>query len=144
MNIKIQKLHDDVKLPEYKTPGSSGADVYAYLPKRDRVLHVGEIYKVPTGWKVEIPRGYELQVRPRSGLAGKGVTVANAPGTIDSDFRGEIHILLINLGTSGRSIRHGDRIAQVVLKSVEPILFEEVEELRDSQRGEGGFGHTGR
>jgi len=144
MNIKIQKLHDDVKLPEYKTTGSSGADVYAYLPAGDTVIYVQEICKIPTGWKVEIPKGYELQVRSRSGLASKGVAVVNSPGTIDSDFRGEVNIILINHGSSYREIRHGDRIAQIVLKSIEPVLWEEVDKLRDSQRGEGGFGHTGR
>ena len=144
MNINIQKLHDDVKLPEYKTSGSSGADIYAYLPDGDVQLYKGEIYRIPTGWKVDIPRGYEILVRPRSGLAGKGVTVVNSPGTIDSDFRGEVQVLLINHGTSSREIRHGDRIAQIVLKKVEPILFTEVSSLRDTARGSDGFGSTGR
>lgn len=128
-------------LPEYATPFSSGVDLRA---SEDLVLLPGEWIPVPTGLKIELPEGFEGQVRPRSGLAARhGVTVLNAPGTIDSDYRGEIRVLLINQGREPFSIAAGDRIAQLVLAPVSRISWSE-ETLAESLRGEGGFGSTGR
>ena len=143
ISVKIKRLHSQAVFPQYQSLGAAGCDAVACLPDPLK-LSTGERSAIPTGLSVEIPQGYEIQVRPRSGLAFKeGLTVINAPGTIDSDYRGEIKILVVNLGKGPVVIRHGDRIAQLVLQRVEQIRWEEVEELGDSRRGAGGFGSTG-
>lgn len=130
-------------LPAYATEGASGMDLRANLD-RPLVLHPMERHLVPTGISIEIPAGYEAQVRPRSGLAIKqGITCLNSPGTIDSDYRGEIKVILINLGQADCEIRHGDRIAQMIFARTERAEFFEVEQLNESERDSGGFGHTG-
>lgn len=131
-------------LPTYATPGSSGMDLRAAVDE-DVIILSGERALVPTGLMMEIPRGFEGQVRPRSGLAVKhGVSVLNAPGTIDADYRGEVKVILINLGKDDFLIRRGDRIAQLVVCPVATSVWEEVEFLEVTERGSGGFGHTGR
>jgi len=131
----------DLPLPTRQTPGSAGLDLYS---KINITIKKGERVLVPTGIRIALPFGYEAQIRPRSGLALKyGVTVLNAPGTVDADYRGEVCVLLINLGTEDFAINRGDRIAQMVITKVEMIQFEKVEELPDSQRGTGGYGSTG-
>ena len=130
-------------LPVYKTSGAAGADVCAFL-KEDIVIHHGEDTLVPTGLFFEIPEGYEIQVRPRSGLAFKnGVTVLNTPGTIDSDYRGELKVLLVNLGKEDFTVKSGDRIAQIILAPVTQADFVQTQLLSQTERGEGGFGSTG-
>lgn len=130
-------------LPKYETISSAGLDLRANLLESILVLP-GETTIVPTGLFVAIPQGYEIQIRPRSGLAAKhGITVLNSPGTIDSDYRGEIKVILINHSNSVFDINNSDRIAQAVLKQVEQIEWEEVTELSSTDRGVGGFGHTG-
>ncbi|MBN8667007.1 MAG: dUTP diphosphatase [Chitinophagales bacterium] len=131
-------------LPAYATPGSSGMDLRAELSEAV-VLKPLERTLIPTGIYLEIPQGYEAQVRPRSGLAIKqGITCLNTPGTIDADYRGEIKVILVNLSSEDQTIHPGDRIAQMVFQQVTQIKWEEVGELEKSQRGEGGFGHTGK
>jgi len=130
-------------LPEYATPASAGMDVRAKL-EAPVVLQPGMHQLIPTGLYAALPVGTELQVRPRSGLAFKhGVTVLNAPGTIDADYRGEIGVLLINHGAQPFTVENGERIAQLVLAKYERIVWSETENLPDSQRGTGGFGSTG-
>tara|TARA_R110000868_G_scaffold373168_1_gene637103 strand:+ start:7367 stop:7990 length:624 start_codon:yes stop_codon:yes gene_type:complete len=134
--------------PEFATNEASGFDLRADLPKdKTIVLDIGEYTMIPTGLYFEIPEGFEIQVRPRSGLAAKhGVTVLNSPGTIDSDYRGEIKVILINHGTKPFTVENGERIAQGVISGVmgkKMITFDSVEELSDTERGEGGFGSTG-
>ncbi len=130
-------------LPEYQSEGASGADIRALLAE-DIVLKPGERAVVPTGIFLEIPRGLEAQVRPRSGLAAKqGVTVLNAPGTIDSDYRGELKVILMNHGKYDFSIRTGDRIAQIVFCPVTRVSFRRRDSIADTLRGSGGFGSTG-
>ena len=138
-------VEQHAKTPEYKTPGSAGADLYAYLPEDDSlVIPSGCVGIIPTGLKVEIPSGYEIQIRPRSGLAAKfGVTVLNSPGTIDSDYRGEIMIILINHGNDQFIVHHEDRIAQMVVSPVVQLPFNIADTLSDTERGSGGFGSTG-
>ncbi len=132
-----------VKVPEYKTSGSAGCDVCAFL-ENEIVLKAGKRAAVPTGLFVSIPEGYEIQVRPRSGLALKnGITVLNSPGTIDSDYRGEICVILINLGDEDFVIRNGDRIAQLVVSSVTQAVFVRSDSLDSTERGASGFGSTG-
>ncbi len=142
MTIRI-KAEKGAVLPHYATEGAAGADVSAFLSE-PMILRPGEYGAVPTGLHMEIPVGYEVQVRPRSGLALKsGVTVLNAPGTIDSDYRGEVKVILINHSSVPFEIRNGDRIAQIVVAKVERLPFEEAESLSGTERGEGGFGSTG-
>ena len=130
-------------IPEYKTVGAAGADLYA-LVDSPITLAPGKTAMVPTGLFFEIPEGYEIQVRPRSGLAAKnGVTVLNTPGTIDSDYRGEIKIILINLGDKDFVINSGDRVAQMVIAPLIQASFSIVDELSDTTRGSVGFGSTG-
>lgn len=136
-------------LPSYETAGAAGADLRANLPDTDRtegwVLAPMERRIVPTGLRVEIPEGFEMQIRPRSGLAAKhGVTLPNTPGTIDSDYRGPLGVILINLGAEPFTIGHGDRIAQAVVAPVVRAEFTLVDGLGDTTRGAGGFGSTGR
>jgi len=132
------------ELPAYATAGAAGLDIRAMLT--DSVtLHPMERMAVPTGLYLEIPDGYEAQVRPRSGLALRhGITCLNTPGTIDSDYRGELKVILINLSTEAQTIHPGDRIAQMVFQKTETVQWQEVTALTVSTRGEGGFGHTGK
>lgn len=133
----------EFELPKYKTEGAAGLDLQANI-ENPIVLKPFERVAVPTGLFVEIPLGYEIQVRPRSGLAiNHGVTVLNAPGTIDSDFRGEVKVILINLGQEDFVINKGDRIAQIVLAKYSEVEFSVVEKLSETKRGPRGFGHTG-
>ncbi len=130
-------------LPRYATEGAAGADISAFLSSPLTLLP-GEYKAIPTGLCLEIPEGYEVQVRPRSGLALRsGVTVLNAPGTIDSDYRGEIRVILINHSSQPFTVRNGDRIAQIVVSAVRRASFAEAEDLSGTERGEGGFGSTG-
>jgi dUTP pyrophosphatase len=132
------------ELPAYATAGSSGMDIRAFLDS-PKVLLPLERALIPTGLFIELPDGYEVQVRPRSGLAIKqGITCLNTPGTIDSDYRGEIKIILINLSKEEQVINPGDRIAQMVIQKVEKIIWEPVEQLEVTERNAGGFGHTGK
>ncbi len=144
INVKVKKLdHFKGKLPVYQSSHSSGFDVRACLDQ-SLVLNPRERALVPTGLSFEIPVGYELQARPRSGLAiRQGLTLLNSPGTIDSDYRGEVKIILVNLGHESVSIHDQDRVAQLVLCPVFQAQLNVVEELNDSQRGAGGFGSTG-
>lgn len=142
MKIKIVK-NNPFKLPEYETKGSAGVDLQANV-ESPVVLKPMERYLVPTGLFIEIPEGYEAQVRARSGLAIKhGISLVNGIGTIDSDYRGEIKVILINLGDKDFTINSGDRIAQMVFIKHEQADFQLVEELNETERGAGGFGHTG-
>ncbi len=138
----VNKSSND--LPAYATSGSSGMDVRAFIDT-PKLLQPFERALIPTGIFIEIPQGYEVQVRPRSGLAIKqGITCLNTPGTIDSDYRGEIKIILINLSGEEQIINPGDRIAQMVVQKVEKILWDPVEYLEVTERNAGGFGHTGK
>lgn len=131
-------------LPVYATDGASGMDVRADIDS-DILLQPLQRMLVPTGLFMEIPVGYEVQIRPRSGLAiHQGITCLNTPGTIDSDYRGEVKVILVNLSSVEQVIRHGDRIAQLVIQKVEKAHWVVVEEIDDTDRGSGGFGHTGR
>ena len=130
-------------MPAYATHGSAGMDIRANLTEPVSLKPL-QRQMVPTGLFIELPEGYEAQVRPRSGMANKqGITCLNSPGTIDSDYRGEIKVILINLSDSEQTIQHGDRIAQMVIAKVEKAKWDLVQQLNNSQRGEGGFGHTG-
>jgi len=134
---------EELPLPTYATPSASGADVAAAVTE-DVALKPMERRAIPTGLVVAVPPGYEVQVRPRSGLALRhGVTVANAPGTVDSDYRGELMVILINLGNETYTVKRGERIAQLVLAPVVQGTFTESEKLPPSERGSGGFGSTG-
>lgn len=142
-SIKIINLSGN-PLPAYATTGSSGMDVRASVDE-PVILKPLERVLVPTGLYVEIPQGFEIQVRPRSGLAIKqGITCLNTPGTIDADYRGEIKVILINLSGEEQTIQPGDRIAQLVLQKVEIISWEPVDNITETERGAGGFGHTGK
>lgn len=137
---------EGLDLPSYETIGSAGMDVRAAVSQEDPILlQAGERAMIPTGLSVAIPQGYEIQVRPRSGLAAKhGLTCLNTPGTIDSDYRGEIKVILINLGQDAFTIKRGERIAQLVLAPVTQLAWQEVDALDETDRGAGGFGSTGR
>ncbi len=131
-------------LPQYATSGASGMDVMAFIPEPVSIAPMQRLL-IPTGLFIELAPGYEAQVRPRSGLAIKyGITCLNSPGTIDADYRGEIKIILINLGHEPFTIHNGDRIAQMVIQKVDQVEWIEVNEISDTYRGEGGFGHTGK
>ena len=141
--LQIKKLHPQVQLPKYQTAGSAGLDLQANISE-PMVLKAGEIILVPTGLAIALQEGYEAQVRPRSGLALKnGITVLNSPGTIDSDYRGEISVILINHSKQDFTITCGLRIAQLVIAQYAVAKIIEVEELSATNRGEGGFGSTG-
>lgn len=145
VRVRVRRLEHgkDLRLPRPASSGSSGADLRAAIPD-DTTLAPGERALVPTGLVLEIPPGWEGQVRPRSGLALRhGLTVANAPGTIDSDYRGEVAVLLINLGVEPHTVHRGDRIAQLVVAPVSRVDWEEVDEVGATVRGGGGFGSTG-
>lgn len=142
VNIKCVASKGAV-IPEYKTSGAAGADICALLDA-PLTIPAGKFAMVPTGLFFEIPEGYEVQIRPRSGLAAKnGVTVLNTPGTIDSDYRGEIKVILINLGAADFTINSGDRIAQMVVAPVTQVAFSITDSLSETERGAGGFGSTG-
>jgi len=139
--VKRLEGNDDLPLPAYATDGAAGMDI---VSAEDRILNPGDRAAVSTGLAVAIPEGYEIQVRPRSGMALKhGISVPNTPGTIDSDYRGELKVILINHGLEPYEIRRGDRIAQAVLSPVTRASWLEVHELDETMRGEGGFGSTG-
>ena len=137
---------EGLELPAYETPGAAGMDVRAAVAEDDPlVLNPGEKTMVPTGLSVAIPQGYEIQMRPRSGLAAKhGITCLNSPGTIDSDYRGELKVILINHGPEAFTIARGERIGQMLLAPVTRLVWEQVETLDETDRGAGGFGSTGR
>ena len=142
VNIKFVAQEGAI-IPEYKTSGAAGADVCAFLSE-PVVIKSGEFAMIPTGLSFAIPEGYEIQVRPSSGLAAKnGVTVLNTPGTIDSDYRGEVKVILINHGKDAFTVNNGDRIAQLIVAPVTQGVFEKTDELDSTERGEGGFGSTG-
>ncbi len=144
MRIKLKRLHSfDLPLPSYMTPGSSGVDLYA-AHQEDICIKPGERHLIPTSLAIALPTGWEAQIRPRSGLALKhGITVLNTPGTIDADYRGEIKVLVINLGDKEYILKRGERIAQMVFAPVQQAQLVEVENLDETGRGDGGFGHTG-
>jgi dUTP pyrophosphatase len=146
ITVKISRTNQDfadVPLPAYATHGSAGMDVCAGV-ERELTIAPGETSLVPTGFSIELPQGFEAQVRPRSGLAAKNsVTVLNSPGTIDSDYRGEVKIILTNFGKQPFIVKRGDRIAQMVIHRYARVEWQEVVTLAETQRGAGGFGHTG-
>ena len=146
--LRLPEADPAVPLPTYETEGAAGADIRANFPKDERdgvTLVPGQRRLIPTGLSVEIPQGFEMQIRPRSGLALKhGLGLSNAPGTIDSDYRGPLGVILINLGEVPVAIGHGDRIAQAVIAPVAQACFEVVDSLSGTPRGTGGFGSTGR
>lgn len=146
MKVKIRKWeHFRGELPAYQSPGASGFDVRAQLDGKPLTLKKGERALVPTGLSFEIPVGYEIQARPRSGWAAKhGLTLMNTPGTIDADYRGEVKIILVNLGQEDVVIQDQDRCAQLVICPIYQAQFELSEELSDTERGAGGFGSTGK
>ena len=142
MNIRVIKASKH-ELPSYATEHAAGMDLRANL-QSPVLLQPLQRELIPTGLFIELPHGYEAQIRPRSGLAfKKGVTVLNSPGTIDSDYRGEVKVLLVNLSKEEFVIEDGERIAQMIIAAHEPITWEQVETLEETQRGAGGFGHTG-
>jgi dUTP pyrophosphatase len=160
--VKLAKAYPDAIVPQYQTPLSAGVDLHAYLPltREERrinpghveiieahhpiVIYPGQRKLIETGLKMAIPQGYELQIRPRSGNAYKnGITVLNSPGTIDSDYRGQIGVLIINHGEREFVVKHGDRIAQGVFVAIPQAAFEIVDKLDETERGEGAYGHTG-
>ena len=143
VKVKRLKNNTDLPLPSYQSDGSSGLDIHAAVDK-DLTLEPGDIKLIATGLSISLPEGYEAQIRPRSGLALKhGLGFVNAPGTIDADYRGEIGIIAINWGKKSLTIKRGERIAQMVIHAVSRAIVKEVNELDTTQRGEGGFGHSG-
>jgi len=143
VTIQVALVDPDTELPSYQTRGSAGLDILASLAE-PLTIHPGERHLVPSGLRLAIPDGYEGQIRPRSGLALKhGITVLNSPGTIDSDYRGEVKVLLVNLGKEPFEVRSGDRIAQLVVARVDHATLMVVDGLSETERGEGGYGSTG-
>lgn len=143
MKLKIKKLNENVNIPEYKSEGAAGMDLYANIDK-PVILRPLQRKLIPTGLSIELEHGYEAQIRPRSGMALKnGISVLNTPGTIDEDYRGEVGIIAVNLSTDEYTIQPQERIAQMVITKVEQADIEVVTELSDTERGDGGFGHTG-
>tara|TARA_E500000331_G_scaffold156317_1_gene151751 strand:- start:81 stop:521 length:441 start_codon:yes stop_codon:yes gene_type:complete len=141
--ILIKRLSKEVSLPKYETSGSSGMDLAANIDKKINI-NPGKTAIIPTGLALSIPKGFEVQIRPRSGLAAKNkISVLNTPGTIDADYRGEIKVILINLGKDPFEIEKGLRIAQMVVCPIVQAQFQEVKDLSKTERGEGGFGSTG-
>ena len=144
VKILVKKFDKNIKLPDYKTSGSSGMDLVAYI-KNKITINPGKTAMIPTGIAVAIPKNYEIQIRPRSGLAAKkGISVLNTPGTIDADYRGEIKIILINLGKKPFVVRSGDRIAQMILCPIAKGKLKEIKILPKTLRDKGGFGSTGK
>jgi len=143
MKVKINNTSNN-PLPAYATPGSAGLDVHANIIEGRVTLQPFDRKLIATGLYLELPEGYEAQMRPRSGLAlKKGITLPNSPATIDSDYRGELKVILINLSNKNQTIKHGDRIAQMVIKSYKKIILEETATLSTTIRNDGGFGHSG-
>jgi len=143
VNIKRKESARDLPIPTYATSGSSGVDLYADV-ESDTIISPGEIKLISCGIYIELPEGYEAEIRPRSGLSLKhGITLVNTPGTIDSDYRGLLNLIVINLGREDFAIRRGLRLAQMVIREVTRAEFVEIEELNQTQRAHGGFGHTG-
>lgn len=141
---RTQSGFDDIALPKYATEGAAGADIRAALSE-PMIIPAGSVAMIPTGIAVHVPDGYEMQVRSRSGLAAKhGIFCLNAPGTIDSDYRGEIHVILANFGKEPFTIERGDRIAQLVVARYERVAWQETDQLNETERGTGGFGSTGK
>jgi dUTP pyrophosphatase len=147
MLVKIKKLDNfdnNISLPAYATEGSAGMDIFA-MPDDKIIIKPNETLLIPTGLSIELPVGFEAQIRPRSGLAIKNnIGILNSPGTIDSDYRGEVKIIVTNFGKTEFTINKGDRIAQMVINKYERISWQLADELADTTRGEGGFGHTGK
>ena len=144
VKILVKKFDKNVKLPTYKTSGSSGMDLMAHI-KNKKTINPGKTLIIPTGIAVKIPKDYEIQIRPRSGLAAKkGISILNTPGTVDSDYRGEIKIILINFSKKSFIVKSGDRIAQMILCPVAKGKIKEVKNLPRTVRGKGGFGSTGK
>ena len=144
VRILVKKFDKNIKLPTYKTSGSSGMDLMAYV-KNKITINPGKTAIIPTGIAVAIPKNYEIQIRPRSGLAAKkGISVLNTPGTVDADYRGEIKIILINLSKKLFVVKSGDRIAQMILCPITKAKLKEVKKLPRTIRGKGGFGSTGK
>src|SRR3989339_336483 len=146
LKAQIKRLEhgQDLPLPHYQTAHSAGMDLYAAV-NEDLTIEPGGWKLVPTGLTMALPEGYEAQVRPRSGLALKqGISVLNTPGTVDADYRGEVGVILMNHSKKDLIVKRGDRIAQMIINKIEQIVFEEVAELPTTERGAGGFGHTGR
>ena len=144
VKILVKKFDKNIKLPTYKTSGSSGMDLVAYI-KNKIIINPGKTAMIPTGIAVAIPNNYEIQIRPRSGLAAKkGISVLNTPGTVDSDYRGEIKIILINLSKKSFVVKSGDRVAQMILCPVVRAKLKEVKNLPKTIRDKGGFGSTGK
>ena len=144
VKILVKKFDKNIKLPTYKTAGSSGMDLVAYI-KNKITINPGKTAMVPTGIAVAVPKNYEIQIRPRSGLAAKkSISVLNTPGTIDSDYRGEIKIILINLSKKSYVVKSGDRVAQMILCPVAKGKLREVKNLPKTVRDKGGFGSTGK
>lgn len=145
VTLKVKRLDNnpDLPLPSYQSDGSSGLDLRAAVAE-EVTLRPGELMLIPTGLSISLPKGYEAQIRPRSGLALRyGLGLINSPGTIDADYRGEVGVIAINWGRKPLSIRRGERIAQVVISKVSRARVEEVDELDATERGKGGFGHSG-
>jgi len=141
MKMRFLKVDKDIPTPKYAHEGDAGMDIYS---AESCILKPGERKVISSGLKVEIPKGYELQIRPRSGLAAKnGISIVNSPGTIDHQYRGIVGVILINHGQEPFEVKHGERIAQIVLNKFETMELEESEELSDTERGAGGFGSTG-
>ena len=144
VRILVKKFYKNIKLPTYKTSGSSGMILMAYI-KNKITINPGKTAIIPTGIAFAIPKNYEIQIRPRSGLAAKkGISVLNTPGTVDSDYRGEIIIILINLSKKSFVVKSGDRVAQMILCPVAKGKLQEVKNLPKTVRGKGGFGSTGK
>ncbi len=143
VEVKISRCRSGAQLPQYMTTAAAGMDLYVKL-ENDVILASGNRVMVPTGIAIALPEGYEAQVRPRSGLAAKhGVTLLNTPGTIDADYRGEISVILINHGSEDFIIKDGERVAQMIIAPVSRCQLQLVESLDETERGSGGFGHTG-
>lgn len=141
ISVKLQQLNPEAIMPMYQTDMAAGFDLY--YCGNETEIYPGEMLMLETGWAVELPRNFELQIRSRSGLAKSGLIVANSPGTIDADYRGEVKVLLLNTGHARRVIQHHERIAQGVIAPVYVADFEVVEKLSETERGSGGFGSTG-
>lgn len=143
VTVRVKRLREGVSLPRYMTPLAAGLDLAAAIDREIRLAPLERVL-IPTGIAISLPEGYEAQIRPRSGLADRlGLTLLNAPGTVDADYRGEIRVILINLGGEPATIQPGDRVAQMVVGRVSRISWAEVDDLDETQRGSGGFGHTG-
>ena len=145
LNVPIQRLpgNDDIPLPAYQSEHAAGMDLCAAVPV-DVVIQPGAIALIPCGFAMAVPEGYEAQIRPRSGHAVKfGISMPNTPGTIDADYRGEVGVILLNLGDGPFTIKRGDRIAQLIVAPVARVRWASVDKLSETRRGDGGFGHTG-